>query len=219
MTPADYEEAARPFLRDIVLPQWLGLQPLAGTLLERAEGDVGGFQWDFRAPVRVSTLPPSGPPIGKSLIVYPSYDGYVRPSASPVGRELTPTKLPGATAPPLADFMAIFEVTTSSSWSSLEPGSLLWRLEERLYVSLQRANGLTRSSAPLTITDVVAVVGVVGTFNRQRSVGTLMARPNAPPLLCELMNQARFVFVYQRYGDSSEGRSSPSRRSGGRDPA
>ena len=210
-TPAEYEEAARPFLRDVVLPQWLGLLPLAGTLLERAEGDLSGFQWDFRAPVRVSTLPPSGPPPGTSIIVYPSYERYQRPPPPPVERHLTPTKVPGATALPVAHFMAIFEVTTASSWSSLEAGSLLWRLEERLTVSLQRATALqVEGDDPLDITDVVAVVGVVGAFNCKRSVSTLMQRVGAPPLLRMLMEQARFIFVYQHYGDPSEGGSSPS---------
>jgi hypothetical protein len=51
VTPADYEEAARSFLRDVVLPQWLGLVPLAGALLARAAGNVhvegyADVQWD-----------------------------------------------------------------------------------------------------------------------------------------------------------------------------
>ena len=217
-TPADYEDAARPFLRDVVLPQWLGLLPLAGALLERAEGTVHvegtpDVQWDFRTPVRVSTLPPSGPPTGSSIVVYPSYDRYVRPSPPPVERHLTPTKVPGATALPVAHFMAIFEVTVASSWASLTAGSLLWRLEERLHVSLQRAAALQdEGEASLKITDVVAVVGVVGAFNCKRSVGLLMAREGAPPLLRQLMDQGRFVFIYQHYGDQSEGGST---RSGG----
>lgn len=220
-TPADYEEAARPLLRDTVLPQWLGLLPLAGTLLERGEGQISSFQWDFRAPVRVSTLPPSGPPTGASLVVYPSYPAYQRPSPPPaqqhyVERHLTPTKVPGAAAPPVAHFMAVFEVTIAPTWSSLDPGSLLWRLEERLAVSLQRATALQDPADPLLdITDVVAVVGVVGVFNCKRSVGTLMSRPGAPPLLRKLMDQARFVFVHQHYGDRSDAASSPSRGGAG----
>jgi hypothetical protein len=194
-TPADYEDAARPFLRDVVLPQWLGLLPLADTLLERAEGESPAFQWDFRAPVRVSTLPPSGPPAGV-IVVYPSHERYRRPSPPHVERHLTPTKVLGATERPVAHFVAIFEVTTASSWPSLEAGSLLWRLEERLTVSLQRATAQqVDGAAPLDIADVVAVVGVVGAFNCRRSVSTLMARSGAPPLLRQLMQLARFVFV------------------------
>lgn len=211
MTPADYEDAARPFLCDVVLPQWLGLLPVAGTLLERAEGDASAFQWDFRAPVRVPTLPPSGPPTGSRIIVYPSYERYQRPSPPPVERHLTPTKVPGATAPPNADYMAIFEVTIASSWASLNEGSLLWRLEQRLFVSLQRAMALqAEGAAPLDITDVVAVVGVVGAFSCRQSVSTLMVRTGAPPLLRTLMQQARFIFVSRPYGDPSEDGRSPS---------
>jgi hypothetical protein len=211
MTPADYEDAARPFLRDVVLPHWLGLLPVAGTLLERAEGDdASAFQWDFRAPVRVSTLPPSGPPTGSPLIVYPSYERYQRPSPPLVERHLTPTKVPGATAPPAADYMAIFEVTIARSWSSLNEGSLLWRLEQRLFVSLQRAMALqAEGAAPLNITDVVAVVGVVGAFSCRQSVSALMGRTGAPPLLRTLMQQARFIFVSRPYGDPSEDGRSP----------
>ena len=221
-TPADYEEAARTSLRDVVLPQWLGLLPLAGALLERAEGSVhvDGYtdvQWDFRTPVRLSAVPPSRPAAGRSMVVYPSYPSYVRPNPPPVQRHLTPTKVPSAATLPDADYMAIFEVTTKDKWSQLgrDDLSLLWRLEERLVVSLERAKALkVVGAAPLDITDVVAVVGVVGVFSCKESVSTLMARRRgrsaAPPLLCKLMDQARFVFVYQHYGDPSEGGSSPS---------
>ena len=102
----------------------------------------------------------------------------------------------------------IFEVTVASSWASPTAGSLLWRLEERLHVSLQCATALQdEGEASLNITDVVAVV-----LNCKRSVGSLMAREGAPPLLRQLMKQGRFVFVYLHYGDQSEGGST---RSGG----
>lgn len=216
VTPADYEEAARSFLCDVVLPQWLGLVPLAGALLARAAGDVHveghtDVQWDFRAPVRVSALPPSCPAArGASMVVYRGFPAYVRPDPPPIERYLTPTKVPGAAAPPDAHYMAIFEVTTTKKWSRGRE-SLLWRLETRLAVSLERAKAMQAEGAtPLDITDVVAVVGVVGPFSCEESVNRLMARYDGgesavPPNLRKLMDAARFIFVFQPFEDQIEG--------------
>jgi len=217
-TPADYEESARFFLRDTVLPHWLGLLVVPGVRIERLEGDISGagynnFQWDFRAPVTVSSLPPSQCGKSSNFVVYPSWDSYTRPEKPSSSIRLTPTKVANAREPPVADFMAIFEVTITSKWADFKDGqSLLTRLEERLFVSLARANALRSADTPeLNILDVVAVVGVVGVFNCQRKIATVRAesitndtiRPASSSLLWKLMDAGRFVFVRQAYGDPS----------------
>lgn len=207
-TPAAYANSARIRLRDVVLLQWLGLTVLEGAMLQRVEGDihVGGrtMEWDFRAPVLVSAVLPARAEQHHELTIYPSHQAYMRPARPLSSRHLTPTKLPGASAPPDLHYIAIFEVTTSTPWTKGKK-SLLFRLEERLHQSLDRANSLQPKDATLLrITDVVAVVGVVGVSDCQQSVGKLMHRSDAPPLLRELMLAARFVFVYLRFDEPSE---------------
>ena len=109
--------------------------------------------------------------------------------------------------------MAIFDVTIANKWADCKGGqSLLTRLEERLFISLTRANALRSADTPeLTILDVVAVVGVVGVFHCQRKIATVRAdsrtndniRPASSSLLWKLMDAGRFVFVRQPYGDPS----------------
>jgi len=221
-TPADYEQSARVYLRDHVLPQWCGLQVVQGVRLERLEGDIvqdgsTNIQWDFRAPVMVAHAPPSMPSQSLNLVIYPTWPAYVRPAKPLSQARLTPTKVAGASEPPAADYMAIFEVTIQDNWAKADRhgSSLLTRLEERLFVTLARANALRSASIDkaLDILDVVAVVGVVGVFNCQRSIVMLRARsvrddairPAASSLLWRLMDAGRFVFVRKPYGDPSCG--------------
>jgi hypothetical protein len=208
-TPAAYEQSARTRLRDVVLPQWLGLTVLEGAMLQRVEGDIDvrgrTVEWDFRAPVLVSAAQPARAEQHEELAIYPSHQAYIRPVRPQSARQLTPTKLPGASAPPDLHYLAVFEATTTTPWTRGK-ASLLWRLEERLHQSLDRANALQPEGATLLrIIDVVAVVGVVGVSDCKQSVGKRMHRPDAPPLLRELMMAARFVFVHQRFDDPSEG--------------
>jgi hypothetical protein len=218
-TPVDYEQSARTFLRDYVLPQWFGLQVVHGVRLERLEGDMvhdgsANTQWDFRAPVMVAHFPPSLPSQGPDLVIYPTWPAYVRPPKPLSPARLTPTKVAGASEPPAADYMAIFEVTIQDQWARADRdgSSLLTRLEERLIVTLARANAERgAATAELGILDVVAVIGVVGVFSCQRNISTVRAasvrndaiRPAASSLLWKLMDAGRFVFVRKSYGDPS----------------
>lgn len=217
-TPADYKESARLFLRETVLPHWLGLLVVPEVLIDGLEGDLSGncfpnLQWDFRAPVTVSSLPPSQSGKTSNFVVYPSWDSYTRPEKPTSSFRLTPTKAAHAREPPVADFMAIFEVTIANKWADFKDGqSLLTCLEERLFISLARANALRNADTPeLTILDVVAVVGVVGVFHCQQKIATVRAdsrtndniRPASSSLLWKLMDAGRFVFVRQPYGDPS----------------
>ena len=219
-TPAGYEDLARKFLLETVLPQWLGLQVVRGASLERIQGEIRAgdgrsVQWDFRAPVTVANVPPASPSKSSNFVIYPSREQYARPEKPPSSVHLTPTKLPNATHPPAADFMSIFEVTIADKWADAkgsERESLLTRLEERLFISLARANALrSATSAVLNIVDVVAVVGVVGCFHCKNKIATVRAasmadasvHPSSSGLLWQLMDAGRFVFVRLPYGDAS----------------
>jgi len=91
--------------------------------------------------------------------------------------------------------MAVFEITTARRW----PTGLLERLERRLAVSLDRARDLNRDSSELGILDVVAVVGVLGTDACLRSVSDRLARHSTMPLLTQMADAARFVFILRSY--------------------
>ena len=87
--------------------------------------------------------------------------------------------------------MAVFEITTARRW----PTSLLTRLGQRLAVSLDRARALNPDAAEFGVLDVVAVVGVLGTDACQASVSARLAMRAELPLLKEMANAARFVFL------------------------
>ena len=128
---------------------------------------------------------------------------------------LMPTKAPDAEEPPAADYMAVFEVTIAQKWADADRdgNSLLTRLEERLFISLACANALrAEGTFELGILDVIAVVGVVGAYNCRKKISAVWAasksegstvRPAASSLLWQVMDAGRFVFVRQKWGDSS----------------
>jgi hypothetical protein len=217
LTPANYEHSARIFLRDHVLPQWLGLQTVANIRLDRLEVALilKGSRGDFRAPVTIALVPPSMSGSRAGFVIYPTWPAYMRPEEPPSPANLTPTKMAGG-EPPAADYMAIFEVTIQEKWANADRDgcSLLTRLEERLFITLARANALRGdSTAELGILNVVAVVGVVGVFNCQHKITAVRAAssgnesilPAKNALLWKLMDAGRFVFVHRPYGDSPRG--------------
>jgi hypothetical protein len=174
-----------------------GLRILETAMAQRAAPSIvslraPSFEWDFRVPVNVS----GSPSFSKSPdnIIYPSHESYLRPARPVRARELTPTKLPSGAAS-ASDFMAVFEITTARRW----PTGLLERLERRLAVSLDRARDLNRDSSELGILDVVAVVGVLGTDACLRSVSDRLARHSTMPLLTQMADAARFVFILRSY--------------------
>ncbi len=192
-TPAAYESRARRTLIS-ELERHCGLRVLTGASTHRLQGDILGaggrsVEWDFRAPVTVFDVPPSHSSASDEFIIYPKHPSYARPPRPSEPRTLTPTKVVGGAAAPPCDFLAIFEVTTKEKWSA----ELLPRLEERLFLSLDRARS-NATSEIAGILDVVAVVGVVSPFSCQRSVAQRLAT-NSHRLLGEMATAGRFVFI------------------------
>lgn len=98
--------------------------------------------------------------------------------------------------------MAIFEITTTRRWPNTD---LLERLERRLAVSLNRARDLNRDSSGLGILDVVAVIGtrVLGTDACLQSVSDRLAPRSKMPLLTQMADAARFVFILRPYATTA----------------
>ena len=192
-TSAAYEEAARAYLPGVLI-RHCGLNVIPFVPVHRLQFEIGAtagvesLEWNFRAPVRVKSTPPSAPTKNQTFIIYPAQDSYLRPDAR-VPRAISPLKSRGETVK--CDYLAIFEVTTGPQWAK----SLLLRLEERLYVTLERYKVVALERGDVHITDVVAVVGVVSPFSCQRSVAHNMAGGRFP-LLHAMQEHARFVFVH-----------------------
>jgi len=189
----EYEERVRAQLPSILLHR-CGLEvPDGVTEFHRAS--LGGQEWDFRTPVLVTTGAPAGASAETDeFVVFESKPAYVRP-ARPSVRHLKPETYSGAAAPPLAHYLAIFEITTSEKWTHPRGGKpgLLQRLETRLRLCFERARHTDASIS--SITDVVAVVGVVAPSPYTASVRHHMANRGAPPFLRQMMNAGRFVFI------------------------
>lgn len=193
MTDDAYEAHVRSLLPGQLL-QRCGLEVVRGVdfnrpaFLER--------EWDFRAPVTVAHTAPHSNAVPGSFEVFPSKPCYIRPP-SITAKNVTPTKV-GLGAPPSAEYLALFELTTTARWTrahklSAKPG-LLERLEVRLRLSLDRAKDLGIVTAEQDITHLVAVVGVVAPTPYTRSVMDMMASSSAPLLLKTMMDAGRFVF-------------------------
>ena len=154
--------------------------------------------------------------------------GYNRPEAiaDASKRQLTPTKERGGVSTK-CDYLGVFEYTMVDNWSvdtevvfksplrtpsspttsssKAKPTvrkSLLPRLNERLGNALSRAQTAARDDGarlPARISDVVAVVGVVGQYACKESVNDLLASPAGKeqwPFLSEMMERRRFVFFH-----------------------
>jgi hypothetical protein len=192
-TPKEYEDLGRAFISG-ELERRFGLRAIADASPNRA---VDGLQWDYRLPVTVSGAPPTHPgKQGEEFIIYPDMERYFCPPRPKEGRQLTPTKTPGAAVPPACDYMVVFEITTSRSWTAGSRPMLL-RLEQRLRITLDRARSTT-AGVPDDILSVCALVGVVSPFSCQDSVRAKMANAEADgslPLLSKMMGGGRFVFL------------------------
>ena len=204
-TPQEYEDAGRRFISS-ELERRFGLRAISDASPHRAEGDIRddaahdfrSVEWDYRMPVTVSAQP-THPGKAADFIIYFDRDRYICPPRPAVALRLTPTKAPGAEAPPGCDYMAIFEITTVENWTRGQ-SALLPRLEERLRVSLDRARANSVEVGD-DILRVVAVIGVVSPYSCQPSVG-FKVTAIAFPLLFRMMSAARFVFLLLTYEPS-----------------
>jgi hypothetical protein len=195
-TPAEYEDLGRAFITG-ELERRFGLRAIADASPNR---EIDGSQWDYRLPVVVSAPPTHPGKQSEEFIIYPAMERYTCPKCPTWGRQLTPTKTPGAAAPPACDYIVIFEITTSRSWTA---GSrpMLPRLEKRLIITLDRARSTTEG-IPDDILSVCALVGVVAPASCQDSVRARMASAKADgslPLLSKMMDEGRFVFLLKSF--------------------
>jgi hypothetical protein len=206
-TPKEYEEEGRRLLV-AALEVNFGLRVVTNARLHRLDkeivadlrGSTFDSEWDFRAPVLCSGHGPQRPNKSVDFIIYPDHDAYIRPNRPERAKTLTPTKIGDAAHPPGCDFIAIFEITTVKEWAT----RLVPRLEQRLAVSLDRARSL--DATVTNILDVVAVVGVLGTHTCQRSM-TSHVDSARTPLLNQMMQAARFVFLRQPFAGSPPAKS------------
>ena len=193
-TPKEYEDAGRAFISD-ELERRFGLRAIADASPNRVIDDS---QWDYRMPVTMSGAPPTHPgKQGEEFVIFPAMERYVCPPRPKEGRQLTPTKTPGAASPPACDYIVIFEITTSRAWSAGRSSPMLLRLEQRLRVTLDRARA-TAADIPDDILSVCALVGVVAPASCQESVAAKMesaARSGSLPHLTKMMREGRFVFL------------------------
>ena len=159
-------------------------------------------------PVLVVEPPPNSKSISGEFETFPRKPFYVRPEAV-VPRVVTPTRT-GLSEAPAAHYLAILQITTTLSWTrpSTHREGLLQRLEQRLAISLERAYS-SRYITEKKITNLVAVVGVVAPIAFSSSVRDLMGRDFAPPLLKEMMDAGRFVFIKFPKLQSAPGGSTP----------
>lgn len=209
-TPDDYELSATSILPRL-LSERCGLRVVSDVATTRLEGEIPSFgavpsvEWDFRAPVTVDSVPASRPSKASDFHIYPDRSAYIRPSQPSSPRNLTPTTHPLGSAPPACHFMAVFEVTTADNWNTKPRAggsSFLQRLEERLFVSVERAKaaGATgpTGGAGLSVLDVVAVVGVVSPHVCEQSMAASSTLKGSGfcrlfPMLSAMRDAGRFV--------------------------
>jgi hypothetical protein len=191
LSDAEYEDDARIKLPAILLER-CGLEIVRGADTSRSE--LEGLEWDFCAPVLVASTAPHPNAVPGVFEVFPRRACYERPAAV-AARHVTPTKFAAAPDPPAAHYLVIFEATVARKWthrSSAREG-LLERLEARLALSLERA--FSHSLCERNVLDLVAADGVVAPAPYSESVRERMGRPDAPPLLRQMMDASRFVFI------------------------
>lgn len=169
--------------------------------------DLSGLEWDFRVPVLVAAAPPTGSAaIPDEFVVFLDKDHYRRPEPPLRTREVTPTKFGGSEAPPSAHFLAIVEITTALQWTHGSAGreGLLERLEARLVKSFDRARSSGVENLH-SITDLVAVVGVVAPAPYSASVRARLAAGGHLRMLKEMTDAGRFVFIRVAHPGSPSG--------------
>ena len=191
-----YEAAAKAQLGG-----WLSdicrLGVVEGSRLGVAASDPasGGWEWDYRVHVRVSPDPP--PTVTRDFIVYGG-ETYVPPPLPSTSRTLSPGK------PLDADYLACVEITRRSPWPRdyvdehrRQRDGLLKRLNLRLGYLLQRANEARPQHVASygRITDVVALVGVVGEDDCYESVVDILSSDRCEHgHLKQMFLARRFVF-------------------------
>jgi hypothetical protein len=200
-----YEAFVRGQLPGLLLHH-CGLEvPLAVDEFQRQ--DLSDLEWDFRAPVLVAAVPPAGAAaVHDEFVVFCEKRHYRRPEALPRTRVVTPTKFGGSEAPPSAHFLAIMEVTTSVQWThgSASREGLLERLEARLVKSFDRARSSGVENLH-SITDLVAVVGVVAPAPYSASVRARLAAGGHLRMLRAMTDAGRFVFIRVAHPGSPTG--------------
>jgi hypothetical protein len=113
-------------------------------------------------------------------------------------RNLSPTKTTGR-----GEYLAVLEYTRVADWHedafrgdcTVKRNALPPRIEKRLAICMDRVKsaGVTCGS----VLDAVALVGVVGEYDCQEAVQTLLAKPASAstyPLLKAMFTARRFVF-------------------------
>lgn len=191
LSDSDYERHARAQLHGKLVDH-CGLEVARGAPLDRP--GLLGQQWDFRAAVRCAASRGDPRNVPGEFEAFMSEDGYLRPPNIPT-RIVTPTKAGGAAEPTAAEYLAVFEITTSRRWARGER-SLLPRLEKRLRLSVERARAHGVLTGQQTVTDLIAVVGVASPYGCSHSVCTQMdVEPTPYANLKAMMDAGRFVFV------------------------
>jgi len=192
LSDAEYEDQARLKMPAILLER-CGLEVVRGADASRSA--LAGLEWDFRVPVLIASTAPNPNAVTGTFEVFPRKPHYVRPDAI-AARHVTPTKVATAAEAPAAHYLVIFEMTVARRWThrSTAREGLLERLESRLAKSLERAysEGYLHKK---NILDLVAAVGVVAPEPYSDSVCTRMSMLDAPPLLKQMMEASRFVFI------------------------
>lgn len=207
-TPDDYESSATSKLPQL-LSERCGLRVVSDVATSRLEscfGSVQSAECDFRAPVKADSVPASRPIKACDFHIYPDRSAYIRPSQPSSPRNLMPTTHPLGSAPPACRFLAVFEVTKANNWFTKPRAggtSLVQRLEERLFVSVERAKaaGATGpTGSGLTVLDVVAVIGVVSPHVCEQPTGRMLPRfRRSLPMLSAMRDAGRFVCIRLPY--------------------
>ena len=195
-----YEEGARSWLPSQLL-QRCGLVVVENTDVQRA--DLEGLPWDFRAPVLLAPKEPHpNVELGAFEVIPTGTPAYLRPPRGVAPRYVTPTKFGGADSPPAAQYLALFEITTSETWPERAKRrgdgafkTMASRLDERLAKSLDRAKEHGIVAGDARITDLVAVVGVVAPAACAQSISAAMTKGDVPLLLKQMMDARRFVVL------------------------
>ena len=195
-----YEEGARSWLPSQLL-QRCGLVVVENTDVLRA--DLEGLPWDFRAPVLLAPKEPHpNVELGAFEVIPTGTPAYLRPPRGVAPRYVTPTKFGGADSPPAAQYLALFEITTSETWPERAKRrgdgafkTMASRLDERLAKSLDRAKEHGIVAGDARITDLVAVVGVVAPAACAQSISAAMTKGDVPLLLKQMMDARRFVVL------------------------
>ena len=196
VTDAGYEKYVRESVLPAALLRRCGLNVVRGVDLERSATALPPIQWDFRAPVLIAQTEPEPNSVIGEFEVFPSKPAYVRPAAREA-RNVTPTVF-GSSTPPAAYYFAIFEITTAEKWTlprGDDATGMLERLEQRLRLTVGRARDNGYLDAAATVTDLVAVVGIVAPKAYTQSVGDRMGKLSAPVFLKAMMEAGRFVFI------------------------